>query len=136
MWIQLTSSFSAVRFKFIWKIYNVFWRVWVCSTSRRRVTRQENVFRTSIEWNFISRDVKMRIFAREACVKPHFTHGVMKSHLNDLHRRRSSLKPTWTKLFEMFYDFHRRRLCLKPTGAILYSTSSLRRASTSIHNHG
>ena len=34
-------------------------------------TCQENVFRTSIVRNFISRGVKMRISAREACVKPH-----------------------------------------------------------------
>ena len=35
-------------------------------------TCQENVFRTSIVRNFISRSVKMRISAREACVRPHF----------------------------------------------------------------
>ena len=40
-------------------------------------TSQENVFRTSIVPNFISRGVKMRIFAHEAWVKPHFTHGVI-----------------------------------------------------------
>ena len=34
-------------------------------------TCQESVFRTSIVRNFISRGVKMRISAREACVKPH-----------------------------------------------------------------
>ena len=34
-------------------------------------TCQQNVFRTSIVRNFISRGVKMRISAREACVKPH-----------------------------------------------------------------
>ena len=31
-------------------------------------TRQENVFRTSIVRNFISRGTKMRISVREACV--------------------------------------------------------------------
>ena len=35
------------------------------------ITHQEKVFRTSIVRNFISRGVKMRISAREACVKPH-----------------------------------------------------------------
>ena len=35
-------------------------------------TCQENVFRTSILRNFISRGVKMRISAREACVRLHF----------------------------------------------------------------
>ena len=35
-------------------------------------TCQENVFRTSIVRNFISRGVKMRISAREACVRTHF----------------------------------------------------------------
>ena len=34
-------------------------------------TCRENVFRTSIVRNFISRGVKMQISAREACVKPH-----------------------------------------------------------------
>ena len=32
---------------------------------------EKTFFRTSIVRNFISRGVKMRIFAREACVKPH-----------------------------------------------------------------
>ena len=32
---------------------------------------QENVFRTSIVRNFILRGMKMRISAREACVKSH-----------------------------------------------------------------
>ena len=35
-------------------------------------TCQENVFRTSIVRNFISRGVKMRISARKACVRTHF----------------------------------------------------------------
>ena len=35
-------------------------------------TCQENVFRTSIVRSFISRGAKMRISARETCVRPHF----------------------------------------------------------------
>ena len=40
-------------------------------------TRQENVFSTSIVRNFISRGIKMRISAHEACIKSHFTHGMI-----------------------------------------------------------
>ena len=51
------------------------WRVWLHHSPSARAANShssENVFRTRIVRNFISRGVKMRISAREACVSPPF----------------------------------------------------------------
>ena len=57
--------------------------------STLRYECDENVFRTSMVRNFISRGVKMRISARAACVRPHF-------------HTRSEIKI----IFNFFFQFH------------------------------
>ena len=66
------------------------------SAMKRFLTRtlvKKTFFRTSIVRNFISRGVKMRIFAREACVKPHL-------------RTRSDINTIFSTKIEVFSREH------------------------------
>ena len=55
---------------------------------------KKTFFRTSIVRNFISRGVKMRVSAREACVKPHLRtrSDIIKRYINICCQKRSYLK--------------------------------------------
>ena len=55
---------------------------------------KKTFIRTSIVRNFISRGVKMRISAREACVKPHLrTRSDIKVHFSALRYKENSSAP-------------------------------------------
>ena len=75
--------------------------VWLGSNSTLRYECDETFsdvkktfIRTSIVRNFISRGVKMRISAREACVKPHLrTRSDIKVHFSALRYKENSSAP-------------------------------------------